>query len=661
MRLRTIVTATLSVAALAIGAAVAAEPADHRLLLWDDDQGDAVPVDAYVVEPDATSRPLGATEALAWTAEGGEVIVLGEAEVTAVDVGTGDERLVADVRGSVSPDERYVAYAQTVGEGPDRWTQMYVKPAIGGEPVAVGALVPESGRVSRPVWDQQSHRFAWIGDGPAVWLADVSGQARRLTGPDLDAHQVAWSPKADELVFVAAPDGADAGTRSELYLVSTDGDEVSRLSNIGADGGSVRPEVAPAWHPDATRIAVATRDETSGYRLTVVGAHSGEAVAISDHSDASRGGRLSWTPDGLQLAFDVAADDPDCDCARWDTWVLDLAEQARHGVDADGDTSVTSSERHPVFAPGIARRRAGVTRIQTAVAISRHTFEAADVAVLARADLYPDALSGAPLAHAHDAPLLLTSTDHLDGEVAAELVRLGVGTVFLLGSEAALTSGVVDDLEELGIADVRRRGGADRNGTARLVAKELGPSDHAFIVEGRDADPSRGWPDAVSVAPLAAHVGSPVLLVETDLLPDETARALDEVGVERATLIGGPAAIGTDVADEIEARGIAVDRLAGQDRYATSMEVAEAGAAVGLDPARSWFATGRDWPDALGAGPAVAASGGVLVLLDGFDLDGSPPARVWLDTVDFERIVLVGGPDAIDPRVAVEIERRAGP
>jgi lactocepin len=419
--------------------------------------------------------------------------------------------------------------------------------------------------------------------------------------------------------------------------------------------------VAPSWHPDASRIAVATRDAASGYRLTVVGALSGEAVAVSDHPDASRGGRLTWTPDGGQVAFDVGTADADCDCTHWDTWVLDLDARARHQVDADGDDRLTSSERHPVFAPGIALRRAGVTRIETALAISRDTFDAARVAVLAREDLYADALTGAPLAHAHDAPLLLTPTANLHSDVGAELLRLGVETVFLLGSEAALTTEVVDDLEDLGITDVRRRGGANRAATARLIAKELGPSDHAFVVEGRDADPNRGWPDAVSVSPLAAAVRSPILLTETEVLPGETARALEELEVERVTLIGGEAAIGAQVSDSIESRGVAVDRLAGEDRYATSLEVADAGVAAGLDPARTWFATGRNWPDALGAGPAVAATGAVLVLLDGFDLDGSPQARTWLDTRGVERIVLVGGPDAIDPRVAVEIERRAGP
>ena len=44
--------------------------------------------------------------------------------------------------------------------------------------------------------------------------------------------------------------------------------------------------------------------------------------------------------------------------------------------------------------------------------------------MLARSDLFPDALAGTPLACAQDAPLLITPAAALDSRVAAELRRV---------------------------------------------------------------------------------------------------------------------------------------------------------------------------------------------------------------------------------------------
>src|SRR5680860_1924777 len=107
---------------------------------------------------------------------------------------------------------------------------------------------------------------------------------------------------------------------------------------------------------------------------------------------------------------------------------------------------------------------AGPSRVDTAVTISRATFLQAHTAVLARADLSPDALAGAPLAAKHGAPLLLTAQDGLLPAVKAELRRLGVDTVYLLGSEAALASQVEQDVRDLGITTIRRLG---KNGPVR--------------------------------------------------------------------------------------------------------------------------------------------------------------------------------------------------
>lgn len=317
------------------------------------------------------------------------------------------------------------------------------------------------------------------------------------------------------------------------------------------------------------------------------------------------------------------------------------------------------------------RRFEGADRADTAVVVSQQTYpEQADVVVIARKDQYPDALAGGPLAFAVDAPILLTNHTGLDPVVAEEVERLGPVTAYVLGGPDALSAGVTDALRARGVDDITRLAGRDRFETAAVIAGELlavsgrSVASDVYLTEGANPDPRRGWPDAVSVAPLAAHQGRPVLLLRQDRLPSATSLALDDLGVTNAIAVGGPTAIAEEVLDQVRGLGVDTDRVAGDTRYATSRAVADLSRTAGLDPERTWFATGHTFADALVSGPAVARDGGVLLLLDGQDLDASPPALAWIDEfrTNIRTVNLLGGPVAIssdvESRIVAELSRR---
>lgn len=298
-----------------------------------------------------------------------------------------------------------------------------------------------------------------------------------------------------------------------------------------------------------------------------------------------------------------------------------------------------------------ARRLEGPSRVQTAVAVSEATRESSDAVVIARADVYADALAGAPLAAKVDAPVLLTAPDALHPDTAAEVERLGASRAILLGGHAALSEQVEEDLAAVGVTEVQRFGGENRYDTARLIAGAVGGGS-VYVTEGAHADPGRGWPDAMSIAPVAAHQGRPILLVERDRLPSETVAALEEIHASRARIVGGTAAVSAEVEEALSRRVALDERIAGRDRYATSVAAAEVGRAAGLNVRHTWLATGASFPDALAAGPQVARSGGVLLLVDGDDLDDSPATRDFLHrhicAVDV--VTVLGGRNAISAR-----------
>jgi len=303
-------------------------------------------------------------------------------------------------------------------------------------------------------------------------------------------------------------------------------------------------------------------------------------------------------------------------------------------------------------------RAAGGGRIQTSIEVSRAAYDTAQTVLLARADAYPDALAGSTLATAEGAPLLLNPSDALDPDVAAEIARLGASRVVLLGGETAQGPQVVFELVARGLT-VERIGGASRFETAALVADRVGalvPVDEFVVVEGGNAEPSRGWPDALSASGLAASEGLPILLATADSVPAETAARLrPDTDV---LVVGGVNAIGDGVAAALDQSAGSVTRLAGATRYGTSAAVAEEAVARGLDLSTVWVATGLNFPDALSAGGAAGAVRTTLLLIDGQGLDASAESRDFLSSraaiVDTVRIA--GGDQVVTPEVAAALQ-----
>jgi hypothetical protein len=209
---------------------------------------------------------------------------------------------------------------------------------------------------------------------------------------------------------------------------------------------------------------------------------------------------------------------------------------------------------------------------------------------------------------------------------------------------------------------VRRVSGSNRFGTAAAVAKELPVPSTVYLTEGDHPHPARGWPDALSVGPLAATEGHPILLATKDSLPVETAKALEGLGTTGVSVAGGPGAISDAVIEQIEDLGIDVRRMAGSTRYGTSSVIARAAQQARMTSHRLFYASGANWPDALAAGAAIAVNGGTLLL--------TPPSDFLAasDVVRFTRehsrevadVTVLGGPNTVNDTVIAQIQASIG-
>lgn len=216
--------------------------------------------------------------------------------------------------------------------------------------------------------------------------------------------------------------------------------------------------------------------------------------------------------------------------------------------------------------------------IHQAVAVSRELFaeEGAPHALLARDDVFADALAGSALGYGHGPILFTGSQGSLATATRRELQRvLEPGApVYLLGGVHALPAGLEDEIRELGHRPVRLAG-AQREDTAVAVAEEvvrLGlPQLDVVLLATRG-----NWPDAVTGGSLAAWFGAPILLTPHDRLAEPTREALRRLEPSKVYVLGGQHVVDDPVLREAEraAGGVAV-RLAGATRDVTAVEIAE--------------------------------------------------------------------------------------
>lgn len=291
----------------------------------------------------------------------------------------------------------------------------------------------------------------------------------------------------------------------------------------------------------------------------------------------------------------------------------------------------------------------GEDAIDAAIAFSQATYEESATAVIARDDLFADALTTGAIQGVYDAPLLLTESADLDRRTATELVRLGVENLVIVGGESAINPLVIQKLEIADIA-VTRVGGLTRIETAADAARTTAPdATTAVLTRAYSAtdDDSQAYADLLAVSPWAAENRWPVLLTQTEEL---TAAARDHIADSAITdvvVIGGTGAISETVTDELAGMGVTVRRVAGDTRFGTAVAIAEErGFANSAAADRLILAEGgstRDdvWAPGFAAAAHAARNDAPVLLTDGATI---PAETLEFITAGMADNLLDGGP-----------------
>ncbi|MCT8974980.1 leucine-rich repeat protein [Clostridium sp. CX1] len=257
-------------------------------------------------------------------------------------------------------------------------------------------------------------------------------------------------------------------------------------------------------------------------------------------------------------------------------------------------------------------RLGGADRYGTAVAISKSGWKQSNDVILASGESYNDALVGSSFAYLKNAPVLITYSDKLNSSVSAEIERLQAKNVYILGSEATISENIYNELKQK--YNVVRIGGTGLYDTAVNVGDEIRKVKQFDTVV---IAPEGDFPDALAIAPFSAMNTMPILFSNRDSLRTDTMTAIQKWDIKNAVIVGGTGVVSDTIDSQLKSLGINVTRLAGQDRYDTSLEIIKH-----FEPSQGYksiaVASGESYPDAL-TGAELAAKNNIPLVLVGKD------------------------------------------
>ncbi|MGC7873935.1 cell wall-binding repeat-containing protein, partial [Desulfosporosinus sp. SYSU MS00001] len=239
--------------------------------------------------------------------------------------------------------------------------------------------------------------------------------------------------------------------------------------------------------------------------------------------------------------------------------------------------------------------------------IFKNNWVNSDYAVITTGETFPDALSAAPLAKKYNAPIILTKPDSLSTEVINQLKKTGVTKAFLIGAEWAVSKNIENQLKNMNITPTRIYG-PDRYSTNLAIAKYLSPNGEVAIATGED------FPDALSIASIAASSNMPILLVDKNTISDDVTKYIKDNKIKNAYIIGGTGVISAN-SEKYLSQFTTVKRLSGSNRYETNVNVLTY-FQDRLRLGETYFATGLNFPDALSGSVLAAAGSHPIILAD---------------------------------------------
>ncbi|OXZ32107.1 cell wall-binding repeat-containing protein [Finegoldia magna] len=288
-----------------------------------------------------------------------------------------------------------------------------------------------------------------------------------------------------------------------------------------------------------------------------------------------------------------------------------------------------------VFKNVIHQRFQGENRAKTAVNVQRHYFANTNKVILVNDNAYPDAISATNVSMGKY-PLLYTGKNSLSVETKSALDKMFLDEIYLMGGANTISKKVENKLRKnFPHAKITRIMGNNRYDTSAESAKTRANTTNLIFAAGTN------YADALYATSLAAHQNAPILLVSNEGLSQSTRKFIQSIGnIDNVTIVGGEISVNQTVKNQIEnLTKKRVTRLAGSDRYASSVEVAKR---VNANPAEVITTSGEVFADAL-VSSTVAQKIKAPILLVKKDVLPLSVREYMKNTTSIYKLTTIGG------------------
>ncbi len=165
-----------------------------------------------------------------------------------------------------------------------------VVPAAGGTPVVVIEYVTGVGYYESPSWSPAGDRIAFSFDnmsGPRLYVINRDGSGLHILRDNVRYGRPSWSPDGESIAY---------DTDQGIYITDADGVTLRHIQES--------PWLEfPTWSPDGKKLALVGSSTSyyAPYNIYLVDSDGKNLHTVTDAIAADS--RLSWSPDGKEIAF----------------------------------------------------------------------------------------------------------------------------------------------------------------------------------------------------------------------------------------------------------------------------------------------------------------------------------------------------------------------